>query len=557
MTTPVNPGGWPTATGGTTPVTRSGDDRRQPTTATPAKKAAPKAPTVGKAPSPAPRSPASADRAQQVAAAPAGSQISQILDFGMGFRGTPYQWGGAAPGGFDCSGLLYYMFGKAGVKIPRTSGEQARAGVGVAPKDARPGDLIALDMGSRKSGNSNVDHIGVYLGNGMMLVAPKTGDVVKVQKIDLSKAAAIRRVMPESAYQSMRQSNGTYLYANAQGVKVSGTVTPRSGGAAVGGGDPGSNPQAVGTGMSAAAAVTGAVDLGGAPDVFGPDGKIDPVKAMQTYGYIYELANSVPELKKVLSDAITGGWSADRFAAQVQTTKWWKTTNDNQRRVLELQKTNPGEYARQRQLKIDEIVIAARNLGVPQDNKKIAALADKALSLGWSDQEISRFVAADVKVQAAGNTGATAVTVDALKKAAEEYGVPMSLQTLQTWTTQMLRGMVPEGTFESYLKEQAKSLFPGLSAAIDAGVTVAQYTAPYRELTAEILELNPADLRLDNPHMQKALYAHGKDGSRTQMTLSEYREYLRGTDGFRKTRQAQETAAGFVNSITEMFGATA
>lgn len=530
---------------------------------TPASRAAKKAPapTRGLPNSAAPKSPVAADRAQQVAAAPAGSQIKDILDFGMQFRGTPYVWGGAAPGGFDCSGLLYYMFKKAGVNIPRVSGDQARAGVGVAPKDARPGDLIALDWSSRKSGSSPVDHIGVYIGNGMMLVAPRTGDVVKVQKIDLTKAYSIRRVMPDSAYESLKQPNGQYVYANAQGVRAAPAATPRNSGPAAGGGDPASNPQGMGGAAEAAAAagITGATsfDMGGPPDVFGPDGKIDPIKAMQTYGYVYELANSVPELKTVLSKAITEGWSANRFAAEVQNTKWWKSTNDNQRRVLELQKTNPGEYSRQLQQKADEIVIASRNLGIPQDNAKIKKLAERALSLGWSPQELQRYVAAEVKVQETGNTGATAVTVDSLKEQAAQYGVPMSLPTLQQWTTQILRGMVPAAAFQSYLKEQAKSLFPGLSAAIDAGISVQQYVEPYRQITAQTLELNPNDLRLDNTHMQKALYAVGKDGARTQMTLSEYTQYLRETPDFRKTRQAQESAASLTETITQMFGATA
>lgn len=313
---------------------------------------------------------------------------------------------------------------------------------------------------------------------------------------------------------------------------------------------------AVAAGAPATAGGAGSMMSNG-PDVFGPDGKIDPVKALQTYGYIWELANSVPELRKKLTDAIANDWSAERFAAEVQTTKWWKSTSDRQRQVLEMQKTNPGEYKRQRQLKIDQIVIESRNLGVPVDKKKVEALADKALSLGWSDQEISRFVAADIKVADKGNTGAVAVTVDSLKEQAEQYGVPLSKATLQTWTTQILRGMVPPESFESYLKEQAKSLFPSLAGAIDAGISVAQYTAPYRELTAEILELNPADIRMNDKHIQKALYAVGPDGKRTQMTLSEYQEYLRGTEGYTKTRQASESAASFVNTVTDLFGKTA
>lgn len=470
-------------------------------------------------------------------AAPAGSagSVKTILDLGMSFLGTPYKWGGADPStGFDCSGLIQYIYGRNGIQLPRVSSQQATAGTGVAARDAQAGDLIAFDNDPNRPG---VDHIGIYLGAGRMLQAPRTGRNIEVVNVDLSRAKAIRRVAPANAYGGLSKNGNQYVY----------TATSSSGG----------------TDPSTITPLTGGGDLGNDPSRFlGPDGKVDPSKAIAEYGYIAELAKSQPDINKVLTQAITDGWTADRFTAEIQKTNWWRTTSNTQRQITELKATNPGEYRRMRQQMIDRFVITARNLGVDEGSQRIFILAERALTMGWSDDEIERYLAADVRVAdpnnpKATNKGQAAVTVDSLKEQAAQYGVPMSQQTLQMWTTQVLRGMVPMESFQSYLKEQAKSLFPGLAKAIDAGVTVEQYTAPYRELTAQILERNPADIRMDDPHIQKALYAVGGDGKRTQMSLSEYQEYLRGTDGFRKTRQAQETAAGFAERITQMFGATA
>lgn len=113
--------------------------------------------------------------------------VSKILQFGMAQRGTPYRWGGSAPGGFDCSGLVQYIYGKYGIKLPRTSREQSRVGIAVPAAQARAGDLVVWNLPGRH-------HVGVYLGNGKYLNAPHTGDVVKIAPVNLA-GATIRRVV--------------------------------------------------------------------------------------------------------------------------------------------------------------------------------------------------------------------------------------------------------------------------------------------------------------------------------------------------------------------------
>jgi len=114
----------------------------------------------------------------QVAGA-SSSRAVAAMNLAMTFRGTPYRWGGSQPGGFDCSGLLYYVFSKQGVKLPRVAEDQARAGQPVTDINAlQQGDLVFFADSS-----GYIHHIGIYIGDGNMVHAPRTGDVVKVSKI--------------------------------------------------------------------------------------------------------------------------------------------------------------------------------------------------------------------------------------------------------------------------------------------------------------------------------------------------------------------------------------
>jgi cell wall-associated NlpC family hydrolase len=118
-----------------------------------------------------------APTATVAAPAAAPNQVAQIaVDTALAQRGTPYVWAGAAPGGFDCSGLTQYAFQAAGVGLPHSSRAQSTMGTPIARGDLQPGDLVFF--------YSPVSHVGIYIGNGQMVHAPSSGDVVKVTDID-------------------------------------------------------------------------------------------------------------------------------------------------------------------------------------------------------------------------------------------------------------------------------------------------------------------------------------------------------------------------------------
>jgi cell wall-associated NlpC family hydrolase len=128
--------------------------------------------------------------------APSSSEAAHVVSLAASLEGTPYVWGGASPSGFDCSGLVQYVYGQLGINVPRTSEEQATVGTPVQSlAAAQPGDLLFF-AGSDGTASSP-GHVGIYVGNGQMIDAPYTGTDVRQQSVSGGEpVVAIRRVLP-------------------------------------------------------------------------------------------------------------------------------------------------------------------------------------------------------------------------------------------------------------------------------------------------------------------------------------------------------------------------
>lgn len=111
---------------------------------------------------------------QSIEVAPVGNQIAGTA---LSLVGVPYQYGGMTPDGFDCSGLVHYTYDQFGIRVPRTSRDQFHASTPVSLARVSPGDLLFFDIGGR------ISHVGIYLGDGKFVHAPKTGTQVTVNRI--------------------------------------------------------------------------------------------------------------------------------------------------------------------------------------------------------------------------------------------------------------------------------------------------------------------------------------------------------------------------------------
>jgi hypothetical protein len=127
------------------------------------------------------------------------SRISTYLHAAASRLGKPYVWGAIGPDSFDCSGLVQWSFARAGIAMPRVSEAQWLTGAHIPYADARPGDLLFWHYDPTDP--TNVDHVAIYAGNGMMLVAPHTGENVSYNPVPLAHLAGVVRVDPAIAAQ--------------------------------------------------------------------------------------------------------------------------------------------------------------------------------------------------------------------------------------------------------------------------------------------------------------------------------------------------------------------
>ncbi len=133
--------------------------------------------------------------------APVAGTAGDVIETALDVLGTPYQWGGTADNGFDCSGLIQYAYAQHGIRLPRRSRDQAQVGAEVAPvvEAMRPGDILLFSMRS----GAGVTHVGLYIADGKFIHSGNNG--VKMSRLDphdpdgaywLARWVGARRVIP-------------------------------------------------------------------------------------------------------------------------------------------------------------------------------------------------------------------------------------------------------------------------------------------------------------------------------------------------------------------------
>jgi cell wall-associated NlpC family hydrolase len=124
------------------------------------------------------REPIRASSAAEEPEEPVGGRGAQAVALARAQTGKPYVWGGASPQtSFDCSGLVQWVYGQAGARLPRTAQQQFNATARIGRDELQPGDLVFFTR--TYPSREPITHVGIYMGAGRMINAPTAGDVVR------------------------------------------------------------------------------------------------------------------------------------------------------------------------------------------------------------------------------------------------------------------------------------------------------------------------------------------------------------------------------------------
>lgn len=451
-----------------------------------------------------------------------------LLNFLMQFVGQKYVWGGQAPGGFDCSGLMWYGAKNFGINIPRTSNAQIAALRNIPIQQAQIGDLVFFDSDN----NGQSDHVGMYAGNGQVLVADNPSQPIHV--VSVSTEARITGVGRMPGVVNTNVFDGGLTHAGTAGF----------------------------TGINGADYSALLPSARPTYDLFGSLGLQSPNSSTlnENYGLAASFMESDPELANIYSEAVAGTWSTDQFQAALQNTEWWKTNSDSARKMLELKKSDPAQYKQDIQNKTLELTDLASKLGVHLSATGMNSLADLALVTNMNDAQINGYLSKYLELSQQGHFSGYAGQVElGVREYAREMGVPLTDDYVERAVSGIVAGTDSLQARRANIQTIAEQTFPAYAKEINEGMTVGQIAAPYLSAQSKLWEVDPNKIDLFDPTLRGALQqtsVQGKDTIPSQLPLYDYEKQLRSDRRWLSTNNARESMTQAASQVLSDMGLT-
>lgn len=279
--------------------------------------------------------------------------------------------------------------------------------------------------------------------------------------------------------------------------------------------------------------------------------------AQEQYGGYYAIVKSIPEVSKLLQNAVANDWSDTKFQYELSQTNWYKTTSASARTWDLAEQSDPASAQQKIDNRAEQIKAKALSLGIRLNDASISKLSKDSLRGEWNETTLTNAIGSQAMQSTAGVSQLRSGYIgQTLRKSASDYGVSLSDETFNQWVNKVATGQESTESFQQYSLQMAKSLFPGISAQLDAGQTYQQIVDPYKQTAAQILEMNAQNIDFTDPKWSKAVTFVTDKGEQRPMNYNEWGDYLRQTRsfGYEFTSEAQSRAYGVANDLARLFG---
>ncbi|KUJ70801.1 hypothetical protein ACZ90_00325 [Streptomyces albus subsp. albus] len=400
--------------------------------------------------------------------------------------GVPYVWGGTnLSSGVDCSGLVQQVYRAYGIDLPRVTYDQINVGYSVQPNKLRPGDLVFFDTDRKRTGP---DHVGIYIGGGKFIHAPRPGDKVKISSL----------------------ADSYYMDRWMAGRRVPGVQAAHASG-------------------------------GGYAEEVAP--RLDAHELAETYGMSYAFFKSQPSLMKLLKSAVASQWTPERFQSEVKNSNWWKKNSASVRQTQILEKTDPATY----KAKLEAARVAAQQLAVKMGailpEKRVTELARSMVRLDWNEAQVGNFLGQYVRFGSDHTLGGFAgQAAKEIKRHAYALGVSATEQSILNNAQYLVRGLTTMEKIQASMREQAAGLYPAFAEQIKAGASMQDVAQPYVQVLAGELGLPDTDVDVFHPKIKAALNRMDSKGNPSPMSLDAFTQLVRNDPAWRRTPGAANSA---------------
>lgn len=295
---------------------------------------------------------------------------------------------------------------------------------------------------------------------------------------------------------------------------------------------------------------------GGGGSVGSVRASLDRGELAESYGLTSRLINSSKELRRLFSQAVSNGWSPQKFQAKLRNTKWWKTQPDTLRQYLVQKYSDPATWNQKRRQAAYELNAMAVEVGMDRQKHgtKWSGLLRKAvyyrLAWGWSDERLKDWFGTHVKTHGGYMWGEAGEVFDQLHELAYLNGMRYK-DWYKTASRAVVSGRSTIEREESKIRRDAAAKYGAFAEQIRAGQNAIDLAAPYIQSVATLLELPETDVDLFNTHVRKAMTGSQAGSS---FPLWQFENMVRDDPRWKKTNNAREGIMTVAHQVAKDFG---